>query len=153
PTVFTQMQGDEVCAGLFRAARCLDGIGIRRTALLTQGGDVIDIHAKFYHDKHSKTPIMGFLALFSSPGIGRHGRASPPPALSPLIVPQHAPCRARFRGLPRQFRRKCSPASPHPALYRVPPGSEATPCPPAGRPAARCTDSLRRFAPAGSCPR
>src|SRR5690606_25711703 len=43
-------------------------------ALLTQGGDVIDIHAKFYHDKHSKTLIMGFLALFSSFTLSGHGR-------------------------------------------------------------------------------
>lgn len=46
PTVFAQMHGDAVSARLFRIQCCLDRIRIASAPGLTQGGDVVDVHAK-----------------------------------------------------------------------------------------------------------
>ena len=46
PTVFTQVHGDAIGARLFRVQRCLDRIRVASATGLTQGGDVVDVHAK-----------------------------------------------------------------------------------------------------------
>src|SRR5690606_36705111 len=46
PTVFTQVHGDAVSARLFRVQCSLDRIGIASAPGLTQGGNVVDVHAK-----------------------------------------------------------------------------------------------------------
>ncbi|KAG1431403.1 hypothetical protein G6F57_022927 [Rhizopus arrhizus] len=45
----TQMQRDQVGAGIIRAQRGGHRVRIRRMALLPQRGNVIDIYTKFYH--------------------------------------------------------------------------------------------------------
>ncbi|MNQ97929.1 hypothetical protein D3C85_1136000 [compost metagenome] len=46
PTVFTQVHGDAIGPRLFRVQRRLDRIRVARATSLTQGGDVVDVHAK-----------------------------------------------------------------------------------------------------------
>jgi hypothetical protein len=46
PAVFTQVHGDAVGARLFRVQRCLDRVRVAGATGLTQGGDVVDVHAK-----------------------------------------------------------------------------------------------------------
>ena len=46
PTVFTQVHGNAVSTGFLGVQRGLDRVRVARTASLTQGGDVVDVHAE-----------------------------------------------------------------------------------------------------------
>ncbi|MNF77262.1 hypothetical protein D3C84_594030 [compost metagenome] len=46
PTVFAQVHGDAVGARLFRVQCCLDRVRVTGAPGLTQGGNVVDVHAK-----------------------------------------------------------------------------------------------------------
>ena len=46
PTVFTQVHGDAIGTRLFSIQRCFHRVWIASTTGLTQGGDMVDVHAK-----------------------------------------------------------------------------------------------------------
>ncbi|MNI59707.1 hypothetical protein D3C73_1148830 [compost metagenome] len=65
--VFTQMQRDEVGAGVFRAQRGGHRVRVHRMALLPQGGNVIDIYTKFYHCVVVDTLVGSFVVSSQPP--------------------------------------------------------------------------------------
>ncbi|MNV35359.1 hypothetical protein D3C71_1268060 [compost metagenome] len=108
PAVFAQVHGDAVSARLFRVQRCLDRVRITGAPGLTQGGNVVDVHAKKNtgaggHGKRSRRressvhSIHGEITAFETTRgkpVGVHPDARPMPDASNAWPPTTHPARS-----------------------------------------------------------